>query len=546
MKNMLSNIFFLIIVGIFTFSQSSVAQSSNPCNGGGLADGLFGNGGFFDKLDSTLGLIKKWFVEGITPGDPNQITGPDGYAEKKWMSVKDRLSYRIDYENDANIATASAQNVFLHFPVDKNININSFRLGSYGFNQYNFFVPENTTYYTTRLDLRDSLNLYVDVTAGIDIVKHEFFWTLRSIDPLTGKAPTDLRGFLPVSDTGKAKLYDSTNQGKGYATFSIVPESFLKTGDSIPATASIVFDFNDPVGTNIWVNYIDAVAPASKISSFDTSVNNITLHFTGTDDPGGTGVKYYDLYVSDSAKPFVLYKTNIDSSSFVFSGTPGDEYSFFTLATDNVGNKETLKTKGDITVRLSDIVLPVTWLYFNGQPQQNNVLLNWATTNELNAKEFIIERSFNGSDFSGIGTKPATGNSSSIHNYAYVDKNAMLLKTTMLYYRLQQVDQDGKAIYSHVVTIPVTQVIAKAEVTTYPNPFNQVFTMKIITVTPTDKTDHVSLYTMSGTIVYDKKLDYTGSTTILISDLPQLANGIYMLYVSIGGKMYTVKMVKQQ
>lgn len=534
--------FLLSITIIIALNATAMAQSN--CIIGGDQDGIFGNGGFFDKLDSSLGVIAKWIVEGITPGDPNQITGPDGYADKKWMSVKDRLNYRIDYENDANIATASAQNVYLHFPVDKTININSFRLGSYGFNQYNFFVPENTTYYTTRLDLRDSLNLYVDVTAGIDIVKHEFFWTLRSIDPLTGKQPTDLRGFLPVSDTGISKLYDTTNNGKGYATFSIVPESFLKTGNSISATASIVFDFNAPVGTNTWVNYIDAFAPTSKISSFDTSLNNISLHFTGTDDPGGTGVKYYDLYMQDSAKTFQLYKANIDSSSYIFSGTPGDEYSFFTLATDNVGNKEQLKKAGDITVRFSEVVLPITWLYFNGKPQQNDVLLNWATTNEINSKEFIIERSFNGRDFLGIGKKNSYRNSTSTHNYSYLDKDAMLLKTAVLYYRLQQIDVDGKATYSNVVTIPIVGNVAEANVIPVPNPFSQVFTLKIMNVAPTDKTDHVTLLTENERPVYDKKLNYTGPSTILIDDLPQLANGVYFLNVTIAGKIYTVKVIK--
>ena len=47
------------------------------------------------------------------------------------------------------------QNVSLRLPVDTKININSFRLGEYGFGLNNFPVIENTTYYSARLDFRD-------------------------------------------------------------------------------------------------------------------------------------------------------------------------------------------------------------------------------------------------------------------------------------------------------------------------------------------------------------------------------------------------------
>ena len=75
------------------------------------------------------------------------------------------------------------------------------------------------------------------------------------------------------------------------------------------------------------------------------SGNVITLHWSGNDDPGGTGVRDYDIYVSQNDSSFTLYKTKDSTLSTTFTGTPGSTYSFFTLATDNVGNREILKTK---------------------------------------------------------------------------------------------------------------------------------------------------------------------------------------------------------
>lgn len=523
-------------------------QSFGQCVGAGNQNGQLGSGGF-DKLPLPIKNFIEWAVKAVTALDPNDIAGPKGYAQQQWVSIKDKMPFTIRFENNAQFATAPAQNVFIHLPIDPKIDINSFRLSSFGFGQYNYTVPENTAYYNTRLDLQDSLGIYVDVIAGVDIIKNEAFWTLRSIDHATGNAPTDaVRGFLPVNDTMTNMVTDTLpGKGEGYVSFTIAPQSGLATGDTVLAKATIIFDSNEEIPTNIWVNTIDAIAPVSRINNHAVTKNTITLQWTGQDDAKGTGVRDYALYVSEDGGVYKLNQTKIAANTIDYIGTPGSTYRFFTLATDNTGNQETLKKGGDLAIELNgiDVALPVTWLYFTGTQQKNDALLQWATTSEKNTKEFVIERALDNKQFKAIGTIQASNSGNQTSNYNYLDIDAMSLESKNLYYRLKQVDKDGKFIYSAIVTLPIKPALFQANVNAYPNPFDRQITLQIKTIRQTDQTDKVELYFLDGKLLYQRKLKQVGNATILLTDLPNLPQGFYTLHVSVAKHLYTIKLTKR-
>lgn len=283
--------------------------------------------------------------------DPNDITGETGYGPEQWVSVNDRLGYMIRFENDPDFATAPAQIVRITAKVDSHLNINSFRLGSFGFGQFIFEVPENTSFYADRLDVIDSLGVYVDITAGIDVTKNEAFWIFESVDPVTNLPPEDaLAGFLPVNDTTVTIYTDTvTQQGEGFVNFTIVPDQASATGDSINQQASIIFDDNAPIATNIWNNLIDALPPESEMDALPSYVraDSVMLSWTAQDDPGGVGEHLYDLYVAKDDGQYYLHQSAIDTNLYVFYGTTGSEYQFYTRAIDYVGNREAQKFTED-------------------------------------------------------------------------------------------------------------------------------------------------------------------------------------------------------
>lgn len=97
------------------------------------------------------------------------------------------------------------------------------------------------------------------------------------------------------------------------------------------------------------------------------------------------------------------------------------------------------------------ILLPVTLSSFNQITEGGKVKLEWQTQSESNSKEFIIERSYNGTDFTRIGSVPAAGNSTTARNYHFTDNKPALLN----HYRLKMVDLDGKATYSKILFVRV-------------------------------------------------------------------------------------------
>ena len=94
--------------------------------------------------------------------------------------------------------------------------------------------------------------------------------------------------------------------------------------------------------------------------------------------------------------------------------------------------------------------LPVTLSDFRAIKQNNAASLQWFTNMEQNSQSFIIERSADGKNFTAIGSVRAAGNSNSRKAYSYDD--AAPLKGNN-YYRLKQVDLDGKSAYSEIRTL---------------------------------------------------------------------------------------------
>ena len=98
---------------------------------------------------------------------------------------------------------------------------------------------------------------------------------------------------------------------------------------------------------------------------------------------------------------------------------------------------------------LSDIndPLPVELVQFNADCQNNGtVKLSWTTASEINNDYFDVQKSFDASDFFSIGTVAGNGNSNTINYYEFIDE-----ESGTAYYRLKQVDFDGKFDYSDVV-----------------------------------------------------------------------------------------------
>ena len=300
--------------------------------------------------------------------DPNELEGPTGIDSVRWVSVNDVLNYTIYFENDPEFATAHAQIVDVRFDFPDKRLMKDFKLGRYGFANKAFDIGNEPNVYSTRLDMRDSMKIYVDLHAGLDMTKTQGFWKFSSIDPESGYAPWQVdRGMLPVND--------STHVGEGFVTFRIKPYEDMVTGDTISFNANIVFDSNDTIPTNNWRVTVDAGMPTSKINAKvdEKDYSHYMLSFTANDDENGSGLKRIFLYHANKMGLYEEYAVCSVDSVIDFYIEKGKQYDFFSIAEDRVGNKEPLKEKPDLTLNFN---LPPTDLLLSNETFQDDVELD--------------------------------------------------------------------------------------------------------------------------------------------------------------------------
>jgi len=182
----------------------------------------------------------------------------------------------------------------------------------------------------------------------------------------------------------------------------------------------------------------------------------------------------------------------------------------------------------------TDVTLPLNWVSFTSTLQNNQVALKWQTAQEVNTNHFNIQRSFNGNDFTDIGKISATGNSLG-SSYSYTDYNVEKLGVSKLYYRLQEIDKDGKAFYSGTNVIELRTInTTKA----YPNPANGYINLNIKGATIADA---VRIYDMKGRLMQQWQ-NYPVNRLI---NVKSFAAGSYILQVQVKGKTTSSTIVKE-
>ena len=96
------------------------------------------------------------------------------------------------------------------------------------------------------------------------------------------------------------------------------------------------------------------MAPTSTVAALPAfSLATFTVSWSGSDNPGGSGLASYDIYVSDNGGPFTRWLAATTATSATYTGLNGHTYGFFSVATDNVGNVEATPTSAQATTQVN-------------------------------------------------------------------------------------------------------------------------------------------------------------------------------------------------
>lgn len=176
-------------------------------------------------------------------------------------------------------------------------------------------------------------------------------------------------------------------------------------------------------------------------------------------------------------------------------------------------------------INFSAFVLPLHFLDFSLTSEDAQVVLTWKTANEVNTSHFLIERSQDGITYDVIG-QMASLKTSAGGTYAFPDQSPLTGKN---YYRLKQVDADGKYTYSKVLL--VTRTVSSNMIALMPNPATNFFR-----ITGTTGSVAVKIYSSAGLVLQSGT--YNAGEQI---PLTKLKPGVYM--VSVDDKTY--KLIKK-
>ncbi|NIJ53804.1 Ig-like domain-containing protein [Dyadobacter arcticus] len=163
--------------------------------------------------------------------------------------------------------------------------------------------------------------------------------------------------------------------------------------------------------------------------------------------------------------------------------------------------------------------LPVTLTAFQGARQENNVALNWQTTDETNSDRFEIQHSTDGKQWIQIGQVNAAGESKTLQRYTYTHSNPTAGENL---YKMKMVDADGTFAFSKIVSVRMNGVDA---LNVFPNP-----AMDVVSVTSNVPIVSYQLLATNGEVIREK----TQVKTIRL-ELGNLAApaGIYVLKMTL-------------
>lgn len=178
--------------------------------------------------------------------------------------------------------------------------------------------------------------------------------------------------------------------------------------------------------------------------------------------------------------------------------------------------------------------LPIILHAFTGKVVRADAQLNWSTASEINNKGFEVERSFDGKNFEVIAWQKGAGNSNSLRSYTYSDAGVFTMHT-QVWYRLRQVDLNGKSTLSSVVAL-TNRSIMTSNLQIAPNPFRD----QIHILSPVAENASFEIIGMDGRTWMNQTVPT--DHTIDASNLP---SGVYILRVMQASEIQQIKLIKQ-
>ena len=301
------------------------------------------------------------------------------------------------------------------------------------------------------------------------------------------------------------------NTASPIPTVSIVTNylsGYIPTYNNSTVNSSTPIAFTNEGG---YYNYLFSSAPTGQPAyNFPTTTTNV-LEVQITGSIGDETVRFANLANGGSSGQHFFY---IEANGLDYTNEIEMFYTNGNLP-NNGGSYGVYSY-----LNLDNVTLPVQFTGFDVQCNDKGARLSWGTASEQNSEKFEIQRSKNGVDWIVIDNVAAAGNSDVQRNYQYLDLNG-----GTAFYRIRQVDKDGKFIYTAIKRTDCN--INQMGITLYPVPASD----RLTVVIKSDKAVRTDLQVVdiNGRMVSRTVTQINQGNNNIVLDVTRLPAGQYML-----------------
>lgn len=198
---------------------------------------------------------------------------------------------------------------------------------------------------------------------------------------------------------------------------------------------------------------------------------------------------------------------------------------------------------GNAVVTLPGLVLPVKFTGFNVLKGDNKAFLTWSIENESPlAVRYEVQRSLNGTDFTTVSSISPRNNGLTSNSYDFTDDNLNSIRTSgVIYYRIKQIDQDGRFVMTDIKSIRLGSVKGFV-VSAFPNPTKDYTKLSLDLTANTDVI--ISITDAAGKQVQTIQMQGMTGINVKRVDLSKFAAGSYTFKVQAGTDVKTISVVK--
>ena len=355
----------------------------------------------------------------------------------------------------------------------------------------------------------------------------------------------------PRSNNADLSKFD-LQLGTNTSTYSPVLPSY-SVGVLGTVSSAIITPYTSQSGATIKINGTAVLSGAASTSiPLAVGLNTITIDVTAED---GTSTKTTTLEITrtsgnvvmSSGGPGTVVSIHLDAIStrtgatvdftgatkVLFGGVAAK--SFVVVSSKRIdaivdhgasGDVQVITPSGTLTpakfIYLAP--LPVSFVYLRSGVNSNGIVLSWKIADAAECKNFSIERSDDGIQFTQIGTVVCKGNT---NNYSFTDHAPL---NRISYYRISATNiASTQVVYSTI--LKNVSGVESGYVSTYPNPVSG-GEVNVVFHNMKSGKHSITVTDVSGRVLKATSVDNTGANKSFKIQLPNnIATGIYFLKI---------------